>query len=277
MIRIGFLKLGCIGSALLSEFTLDERAEREDIDVRVVGSGAKLGVEQAEETAKKMLEFKPQLVVVTSPNAALPGPKRAREILKSSGVPTLVVTDSPGKKAAKEIEQEGLGYIIVEADSMIGARREFLDPTEMVLFNLDVTRVLAITGALNVLTAEANKIIEALKTGAPVVLPKIVVDREKAIGAASFSNSYSASKAMAAYETARRVADMNVEACFVMKDWERYTQLASAAHETMRQAAKLADEARELEKSQDAVSRTPHYDDGTVLRKRKLIEKPTKP
>jgi len=271
------LKLGCIGSALLCEFALDERAEREDLDVRVVGAGAKLGIEQAEEIAKKMLEFNPQFVVVTSPNAALPGPKRAREIIKGAGIPTLVVTDSPGKKAVQGLEQQGFGYIVVEADSMIGARREFLDPTEMALFNLDVTRVLAISGALNVLTAEIDRIIEAVKTGAQVVLPKIVVDREKAIRAASFSNSYSASKAMAAYETARRVAEMTVEACFVMKDWERYTQLASAAHETMRQAARLADEARELEKSQDAVSRTPHYDDGSVLSKRRLVEKPAKP
>lgn len=45
----------------------------------------------------------------------------------------------------------------------------------------------------------------------------------------------------------------------------------------MRQAARLADEAREIEKSEDTVSRTPHYDDGSVLLKRKLIEKPTKP
>ena len=276
-VRVGFLKLGCIGSASLLEFMLDERAERQDIDVRVVGSGAKLGVEQAEEVAQRILEFKPQLVVVTSPNATLPGPKRAREILKGAGVPTVVVSDSPGKKAAQELEQQGFGYIIVEADSMIGARREFLDPLEMVLFNLDVTRVLAVTGALNLLAAEIDRAIEAIKKGIALTLPRIVVDKEKAIKAASFSNPYSASKAIAAYETARRVGDLTVEACFVVKEWERYTQLASAAHEMMRQAARLADEAREIEKSQDTVSRMPHYDDGSILQKRRLIEKPTRP
>jgi len=276
-VKVGFLKLGCIGSALLLEFMLDERAEREDVDVRVVGTGAKLGTEQAEEAARRMLEFKPQIVVVTSPNATLPGPKKAREIIKTAGIPVLVVSDSPAKKSAQELEQQGFGYLIVEADSMIGARREFLDPLEMVLFNLDVTRVLAITGALNLLTAEIDHMIESIKDGTQVSLPRIVVDKEKAIKAASFSNPYSATKAMAAYEMARRVADLSVEGCFTVKEWERYTQIVSAAHEMMRQAARLADDARETEKAQDGVSRTPHYDDGTVLKKRKLMEKPGKP
>ena len=277
VVKVGFLKLGCIGSALLLEFMLDERAEREDIDVRVVGAGAKLGTEQAEEAARIMLEFKPQIVIVTSPNATLPGPKRAREIIKAAGLPVLVVSDSPAKKSVQELEQQGFGYIIVEADSMIGARREFLDPIEMVLFNLDVTRVLAITGALNLLTAEIDRAIESIKKGTQLSLPKIVVDRERAIKAASFSNPYSGTKAMAAYETARRVSDISVEGCFAVKEWERYTQIVSSAHEMMRQAARLADDARETEKTQDAVSRTPHYDDGSILQKRRLMEKPAKP
>jgi methylenetetrahydromethanopterin dehydrogenase len=277
VVKVGFLKLGCIGSALLLEFMLDERAERQDIDVRVVGAGAKLGTEQAEEAARIMLESKPQIVIVTSPNATLPGPKRAREIVKAAGIPVLVVSDSPAKKSVQELEQQGFGYIIVEADSMIGARREFLDPLEMALFNLDVTRVLAITGALNLLTAEIDRAIESIKKGTQLSLPKIVVDKEKAIKAASFSNPYSATKAMAAYETARRVADISIEGCFTVKEWELYTQIVSTAHEMMRQAARLADDARETEKTQDAVSRTPHYDDGSILKKRRLMEKPAKP
>ena len=277
VVRVGFLKLGCIGSALLLEFMLDERAEREDIDVRVVGAGAKLGIEQAEETARRMLDFKPQIVIATSPNATLPGPKKAREIIKAAGIPVVVVSDNPTKKSVQELEQQGFGYVIVEADSMIGARREFLDPLEMVLFNLDVARVLAITGALNLLTAEIDRIIESIKKGVQISLPKIVVDKEKAIKAALFSNPYSATKAMAAYETARRVGDLSVEGCFAVKEWERYTQIVSAAHEMMRQAARLADDARETEKAQDTVSRTPHYDDGSILKKRRLMDKPTKP
>jgi methylenetetrahydromethanopterin dehydrogenase len=277
VVKVGFLKLGCIGSALLLEFMLDERAEREDIDVRVVGAGAKLGIEQAEETARRMLDFKPQIVIATSPNATLPGPKKAREIIKAAGIPVVVVSDSPTKKSVQELEQQGFGYIIVEADSMIGARREFLDPLEMVLFSLDVARVLAITGTLNLLTTEIDHVIESIKKGVQISPPKIVVDKEKAIRAASFSNPYSAAKAMAAYEMARRVGDLSVEGCFAVKEWERYTQIVSAAHEMMRQAARLADDARETEKAQDSVSRTPHYDDGSILKKRKLMDKPTKP
>ncbi|MEM3593947.1 MAG: F420-dependent methylenetetrahydromethanopterin dehydrogenase, partial [Candidatus Jordarchaeaceae archaeon] len=74
VIKVGFVKLGNIGSAPLLEFLLDERADRNDIDVRVVSSGAKLNPEQAEEVAKKILDFKPNLVITVSPNAALPGP-----------------------------------------------------------------------------------------------------------------------------------------------------------------------------------------------------------
>ena len=276
VVRVGFLKLGCIGSALLLEFMLDERAEREDIDVRVVGAGAKLGTEQAEDAARRMLEFNPQIVVVTSPNAALPGPKKAREIIQAAGVPVIVVSDGPAKKSVQEFEQQGFGYVIVEADSIIGARREFLDPVEMVLFNMDVTRVLAITGALNVVITEIDRGIESIKKCERVSLPKIVVDKEIAINAASFSNPYSTTKAMAAYEMARRVGAISNEGCFVVKEMERYTRIASAAHEMMRHAARLADDAREMEKARDAVSRTPHYDDGSILKKRRLLEKPTK-
>jgi len=42
-------------------------------------------------------------------------------------------------------------------------------------------------------------------------------------------------------------------------------------------AAKLADEARELEKATDSVYRSPHSRAGLILSKRKLIEKPGKP
>jgi methylenetetrahydromethanopterin dehydrogenase len=119
--------------------------------------------------------------------------------------------------------------------------------------------------------------IESVKNGSQISPPKIIVDKEKATKAASFLNPYSATKAMAAYETARRVADLSVEGCFTVKEWERYTQIVSAAHEMMRQAARLADDAREAEKAQDGVSRTPHYDDGSLLKKRRLMDKPTKP
>jgi len=277
VIKIGFVKIGNIGSAPILELLLDERAEREDIDVRVVTSGAKMGVDQAEEISKKMVDYKPNFVVTTSPNATLPGPSKIREILKEAGIPLIVISDSPAKKAIKQIEDMGQGYIIVEADSMIGARKEFLDPVEMALFNADLIKVLSITGAFSIIYTEMDKLINAFKKGETPALPRIVIDKERAINAAGFQNPYARVKAMAAYEIARRVADLSVEGCFMVKEWERYTALVAAAHEMMRTASILADEAREIEKNSDAVLRMPHHSDGTVMQKRKLIEKPRKP
>ncbi len=274
--KVGFVKLGNIGCAPLIEFLLDERAEREDIIVRVLGSGAKMSPEEAEEVSKKLLEFQPDFVVITSPNAALPGPTKAREII-SSKVPVIVVSDLPAKKIIPDLEEKGIGYIIVEADAMLGARREFLDPIEMALFNADLIKVLSITGVYNILFESIDNVIKAFKEGKKPELPQIVVKGKKAVKAAGFSNPYAASKAFAAFEIAKNVADVTVAACFKEKDWEKYTLLCSAAHEMMATAAKLASEAREMEKCGDKVLRKPHYDDGTILFKRALIEKPSKP
>ena len=107
-------------------------------------------------------------------------------------------------------------------------------------------------------------------------MPKIIINKEIAVNAANFQNSYAKAKAMAAYEIARKVADLTVEGCFVIKEWDKYTLTVAAAHEMLRIASKLAEEAREMEKSSDSVFRAPHYDDGRILEKRKLIEKPKK-
>jgi methylenetetrahydromethanopterin dehydrogenase len=274
IVKVGFLKLGNIGSAPILEFLLDERAEREDIDVRVVGSGAKMNVEQAISTAEKILEFKPHFVVATSPNATLPGPAKVREIMINAGMPTIVVSDSPAKKAIKQMEETGVGYIIVEADAMIGARREFLDPIEMAVFNADIIKVLAVTGVFNILCSEIDKVISAFKKGVTPILPRVIIDKEKALTASGLQNPYARAKCIAAYEMARKVADLTVEGCFTVKEWERYIQIVAGAHEMMRAAAKLAEEAREIEKGEDMVLRMPHRNDGALLSKRRLIEKP---
>ena len=105
-VRIGFIKVGNIGTSPLLALLLDERADREDIDVRVVSSGAKLTPEQAEEVARKALEFSPSLVIVASPSAGLPGPSKVRAIVKEAGVPGIAISDAPAKKAIKKIEEE---------------------------------------------------------------------------------------------------------------------------------------------------------------------------
>lgn len=106
--------------------------------------------------------------------------------------------------------------MIVEADSMIGARREFLDPVEMALFNADLTKVLSVTGVFNILCSEMDRGIAACRKGDPLALSNIVVDKEKTVEAAGFGNQYAKVNAMAAYEIARFVADLTVEGCFVV-------------------------------------------------------------
>jgi methylenetetrahydromethanopterin dehydrogenase len=185
-----------------------------------------------------------------------------------------VISDSPAKKAAEEMEGAGLGYIIVEADSMIGARREFLDPAEMVLYNSDVMKVLAVTGALSLIVEEVGKVIDAIKRNQKPELPRLIIDAKRATEAAGFSNAYAKAKAIAAYQMAKQVSVITTEACFKIQEREDYVPLVAAAHEIMRAAAKLADEAREIEKTSDSVLRRPHMKDGTLGTKRTLTSKP---
>jgi methylenetetrahydromethanopterin dehydrogenase len=273
MVRIGFLKLGNIATSPMIELLLDERAEREDMEVRVLSSGANMGSKQAGDVANSMLALKPDLVFVISPNASTKGPTKAREIIAEAGIPAVVVSDGP-KKLLDELGKKCMGGIIIEADSMIGARREFLDPVEMAIFNADTIKVLSVTGVYNVVYGAVDKLIEQLKAGEEPQLPLFNVTRKKSLKAAGFTNPYAEAKAAAAYEIAKRVANLTTAACFKEKDWEVYTALCAAAHELMRSASIQADEAREIEKYSDSVLRRPHYDDGSTLEKRKLIEKP---
>lgn len=276
IIKIGVLKTGCVGSSSLLEFLFDERAERSDIEVEVSGTGPKIGVKQCKEAACSILLKKPHLVLYIGPGQSISGPKEVRKILQEADIPTIVISDGPTIKIAKELTSNGFGYIIIGADSMIGARREFLDPVEMVLYNTDVMKVLAITGVLRILVDAIDRAIQCLKKGEPPELPHIVVDKEKAVEAGGFENPYARSKAMAAYEISRHVAELNVEGCFRIRKWEKYIPIVAAGHEMMRIAAKLAEEAREIEKYKDSVLRRPHYDDGTMGEKRKLIAKPVR-
>ncbi|RJS71763.1 MAG: F420-dependent methylenetetrahydromethanopterin dehydrogenase [Candidatus Syntrophoarchaeum sp. WYZ-LMO15] len=269
MVKVGFIKLGNIGMSLIVNLLLDERADREDIDVRVAGTGAKMGKPEAEDVLS-FLKWEPDLLIVTSPNAALPGPKIVREAFE--GKPCIVISDGPAKKAVDEMKEKGFGYIILPGDPMIGARREFLDPTEMALFNTDVLKVLSVSGAARLVQEEIDRVIGEIKAGGKVTLPQIIATAEVVTQRAQFSNPYARAKAIAAYSMAEKVAELDAKACFAMKDPEAYTLMVAAAHEIMREAARLADEARELEKAQDAVSRAPHGRSGEILSKRGLME-----
>jgi len=272
ILKIGILKNGTIGSSLLLGFLLDERAESINIVVREVTSGAKMNPpEECVETMKKLLEFEPELILMSSPNAALKGPKAAREL--AGNIPTIVISDAPAKKAIEEYKEKNMGYIIVGCDSMIGARRPFLDTVEMSCFNADLLKVLAITGVLNILTNELNKVIMDMLEGKVPTLPQIEIKATNATEAAGFSNPYARAKAIAAFELAASVSKITGKACFVLKDRAEYMPLLAASHEMMKTAAELCTQAREIEKSNDTVLRTPHHSKQHLLTKRKLHEK----
>ena len=61
------------------------------------------------------------------------------------------------------MKEQNLGYILIQADAMIGARREFLDSTEMALFNADVLKVLSITGTLRLVNRVIDEVITQIK------------------------------------------------------------------------------------------------------------------
>lgn len=270
--KLGIIKMGAIGSSVLLDYFLDERADREDIEVRTVTSGAKMG--ENEVSITDMIKgYDPDLIIVSSPNAALPGPKAARDAVKN-GKPVIIISDAPAKKVKDELKESGFGYILINADSMIGARREFLDPSEMALYNSDVIRVLSATGAIRAVQDELDAVVSKIKSGEEPQVPQIVITAEKAVNAGRFQNPYARAKAMAAYHIAEKVADINVKGCFMEKDRDKYIALVSSGHEMMRTAARLADEAREIEKYNDSVYRSPHSKDGQTMAKNKLRDKP---
>ncbi|ENN96541.1 F420-dependent methylenetetrahydromethanopterin dehydrogenase [Methanocaldococcus villosus KIN24-T80] len=274
MIKIAIIKCGNIGMSPMIDLSLDERADREDIIIRVFGSGPKMDPESVEEVTKKAIEENPNLIIYIGPNPSAPGPKKAIELLKECKIPSIIIGDAPGIKIKDKIAEAGLGYIIVKCDSMIGARREFLDPTEVGFFNSDIIKVLAGTGALRAVQMAIDKVISEIKEGKEPELPKLIIDEEKAVEAMEFTNPYAKAKAMAAFVIAEKVGDIDVKGCFMVKEAEKYIPIVASAHEMLRYAAKLIDEARELEKANDAVSRKPHARDGRVLSKKRLMEKP---
>lgn len=282
-VNLGVLKLGCIGAAPLLDLLLDERADREDLNVRAFTSGAKLDNDSCADTTSTAIAGKPDLMILVCPNAALPGPKASRKAISDAGIPLITVSDGPSKKAYYKKNDEGKqelnlpdgqGFFILPTDPMIGARREFLDPSEMALFNADVIKVLASCGVLRFIQNELDAVVNALKAGDALSLPQANVTAEKAITAGGFSNPYAAAKALGALKITESVAAVTSKGCFVEQDAEKYITLVAAGHEMMRTAASLADEARELEKSTNSLLRTPHATAGEPLSKTNLEAKP---
>lgn len=277
VVKVGVAKLGNIASGVMAELLLDERADREDMQTFMATSGTKLQPEDIDRVVSNMKAWKPDFAIVVSPNGVLPGPTGAREQLAAAGIPVVVITDDvTTKKEWAEMKESKFGYIIMKADSMIGARREFLDPIEMADYNGNLVKVLAITGAFRKMQLALDDVVNQVKAGkkgAELVLPKIVMTTDKAV-AGEFTNPYALAKARAAYEIASAVAMVNVKGCFMTKEWEQYVPIVASAHEMMKVAAVLCDEAREIEKAADGVVRKPHKKDGVIVSKTKLISKP---
>ena len=274
-VKIGVFKCGNIGVSPIFELLLDELAQREDITVRTVTTGSKMGVEDVEEALPKLFEFDPDLIVFISPNPAIPGPAKVRKSLLKTGVPSVVVSDGVAKRIKEELEKQGLGYIIIMGDPLIGARREFLDPTEMAIFNSNIIKVLAITGVLRILHQEIDRLTAILKEDLPLTLPKLLVDTDIIRDNSDFQNPYAKAKAMAAYELTKKVAEIDTRACFLEKDREKYIPLVACSHEIAQTAAKLAEEAREIEKYSNNLVRKPHSKKGEPLTKNELMLPPT--
>ncbi|HQJ39359.1 MAG TPA: F420-dependent methylenetetrahydromethanopterin dehydrogenase [Methanoregulaceae archaeon] len=277
VVKVGVAKLGNIASGVMAELLLDERADREDMQTFMATSGTKLQPEDIDRVVNNMVAWKPDFAIVVSPNGVLPGPTGARERLAAAGIPTLFITDDvTTKKEWAEIKDGKFGYIIMKGDAMIGARREFLDPIEMADYNGNLVKVLALTGAFRKLQIAIDQVIDQVKAGkkgADLAMPKLVVTSDKAVDG-EFSNPYALAKARAAYEIASAVAMVNVKGCFMTKEWEKYIPIVTSAHEMMRAAAVLCDEAREIEKAGDGIIRKPHKKDGIIVSKTKLISKP---
>lgn len=281
--KLAVAKFGCIGAAPLLDFLLDERADREDLQVRGYTSGAKLDPDSCAAVLAQVISYKPQLVLVVSPNAALPGPTKARDDLAKEGLPAITISDGPSVKAfvgkdsggnRVETIHKDQGYIVIPCDAMIGARREFLDPAEMMLFNSDIIKILSICGVTRLIQTELDRVIDEINAGNALQMPKIVAAAETAVASAQFSSPYAQAKAIAALSIAESVAKLTMKGCFKEKASANYIPLVAAGHEMMRAAAQLADEAREIEKTNDTVLRTPHTSAGKCVRKDKLLDKP---
>jgi len=271
--KVTFVKIGYIATTTVIDALLDERSGRKDLQMRVVSSSVSMEEDASIEVAKIAAGVPSDLYVVVSPNAAMPGPTKAREALRAMGKPIIVVSDEPSRKTLKENPVEGLGYIIVTNDPMIGAKQSFLDPVEMALFNSDAIKVLAVTGSFRIIQQELDKVIEQLGKGEKPTLPQLVIEKEAALAAAHISNPYAQGKAIAAFEAARRVATLSTEGTFKIEEPERYLPILAAAHELMRLAAKTADEAREVEKANDTAVRLAHFSKGETRKKTKLSDK----
>jgi methylenetetrahydromethanopterin dehydrogenase len=270
LVTVTFVKIGFIGTTIIIEALLDERSSRTDLKMRVVSCGVSMDESEAEDVSRLAADIESDLYVVITPNAALPGPKKAREVLKETGKPIIAVSDEPSRRAMRKLPEEGIGYIVIYGDPMIGAVISFLDPVEMAIFNGDVLKLLSVTGVFRLIQSELDRVLDEIKSGKAPRLPEIVITKTKALEYSDLQNPYAYGKAMAAFEMGRNVASLTTEGVFKTEDRTETIHKVTAAHELIRQAAILADEAREIEKGNDSVIRIAHFKSGERRKKTEL-------
>ena len=271
VVNITVIKTGFIGVTTLIEALLDERAARKDISVRAISSGSKMTLDDFQDVEKIATSINTDLFLLVTPNASLDLPKKLAFNL-SKHKPTIVISDNFALKSINDFENSNQGCIIIQGDPLIGIRQEFLDPIEMSNFNSDVLKVLSITGAFRALLHEIDLVISAINNSQPIVLPHVIVDKHKALVHSGLSNPYAKSKALASYEMAKLVGRLSAEGGYKEKNRDKYLLVVSASHELIRQAAILADEAREIEKGSDNVFRQIHDSEGNYATKNKLMD-----
>lgn len=181
MKNISIIKIGNTGVAQAIDYLFTDIAK-----INIISSGAKLNPKQIRDIIPPAVETNPDLIILTTPNPGAVGPAFARSELSKLDIPVIIIGDSPlvGAKIQDEMKQQNLGYILVSGDPMIGVRQEFLDASEMCIFNADIVKVLAISGVYKTI----RKII--IKYLDDNILPQLTLTGNDVIANADFTNHY---------------------------------------------------------------------------------------
>ncbi|MFX1519874.1 MAG: F420-dependent methylenetetrahydromethanopterin dehydrogenase [Promethearchaeota archaeon] len=271
MIKIAIVKAGNIATSTIIDIILDERAHREDIMIRTFGTGSKMQLEYIKEVIDTAIGINPDLLLYVGPNISSKKNIEIANTLKELNVPVVFIGDAKDKLITETLDILNMGYLILEGDPLLGAKRAVLDSTEMVLFNANILKVLAVSGTIHLLQHELDRVISGLKKE-EIHLPKIIVNSDLALEYAGIENPYAHAKAKASYEMAILVHKLNYQGCFVLKKKDEYIPCVLSAHELAENAAELAQEARNIEKINDSILRAPHDRLGQILKKVKLYE-----
>ena len=133
-VKIGVYKCGNVGTAPIFELLLDELAQRKDITVRTITTGAKMSLKDVKDVFPQILEFAPDLLVIISPNPAVSGPAAAREMAIQKGVNTVVMSDAVAKQMVKDLNMNTdvrVMPIVREKDNLaMSSRNTYLSPDE---------------------------------------------------------------------------------------------------------------------------------------------------